>query len=139
VRTGKSPKQSLNGLTCGSMRTHAWCTAVAAAAGDLCVYPPSAGSANLQHVWRPYTYTQLRARARNRLKDGRLPPCDGVLLKGFDGIESCVLCDGRIGAGELVYKIELPFPPNKTTLYLHVHCHKAWQAEWVDRSDRTLA
>ena len=83
----------------------------------------------------PYTFTQLRTRARKRINDRRLPSEIGASLVGFDGVEPCALCDGKIGAGEVAYQIDLDSRAGKKMpAFFHIQCHKAWQAECAGRT-----
>ena len=82
---------------------------------------------------------ELRTRARERIKDGRLPCAHGPLLASYDGVESCALCGGRIDTRELAYEVALPRRgDSKMLVLLHPRCHEAWQSECSDRADRTL-
>ena len=90
------------------------------------------------NVRPPYTLAELRARARERIKDGRLPCEHGALLAGYDGIEPCALCGRQIDAGEIAYEVEVPSQADKRSLCFHIRCHEAWQSECADRFDRTL-
>ena len=76
-----------------------------------------------------YTFTELRERAREQIKDGRLPHERGVLLAGYDGNDPCALCGFQIDTGEVDYEVELRSPSDKTKLHFHIPCHYAWLAE----------
>jgi len=72
--------------------------------------------------------TALQVLARRRIKEGDLPCLKGLPLAGYDGVEPCALCDGKIEAGEIVYEIPCVHPRTKA-LHFHSACHEAWKAE----------
>jgi hypothetical protein len=71
----------------------------------------------------------LRERARERIREGRLPCITHYRTWGGRGRdEPCALCDAVIKPDEVEYEIEALDP--KSRLYrFHFVCHDAWQYE----------
>jgi len=72
----------------------------------------------------------LRQRARERIREGRLPCITHYRTWGGHGSnEPCALCDATIGHEEVEYEIEA-LDASRVCLYrFHFQCHDAWQYE----------
>ena len=72
----------------------------------------------------------LRQRARERIREGRLPCITHYRTWGGRGSnEPCALCDGTIGPDEVEYEIEPPGATSGSLYRFHFLCHDAWQYE----------
>jgi hypothetical protein len=69
----------------------------------------------------------LRARADERLRQGRLPRMKAVRTWG--GLGSglpCALCDAAILSSEPEFELQLDLSPSVPTVRLHRQCHSIW-------------
>lgn len=72
----------------------------------------------------------LRARARERIREGRLPCVTIYRTWGGRGSnETCALCDTMIKHDEVEYEVETRDPDSVRLFRFHLPCHDAWQHE----------
>jgi hypothetical protein len=77
----------------------------------------------------------LRQRARERIREGRLPCITHYRTWGGHGSnEPCALCDVTIGPDEVEYEIEAPGATSGCLYRFHFLCHDAWQYECAQAS-----
>jgi len=70
----------------------------------------------------------LQERARERIRDGRLPCITDYRTWGGRGSGGpCALCDVIISRDEVEYEIEAPDPAGGRLYRFHFLCHDAWQ------------
>jgi len=76
--------------------------------------------------------SKLRALARERIQDGRLPNVQANRCWGGKGTGgACVLCDEPIGSDDIEFEIEIATDGAKRSYCLHALCHAAWKLECV--------
>jgi hypothetical protein len=69
----------------------------------------------------------LRARARERITQGRLPRTKAVRTWGGVGVGlTCCLCDAAILSSEPEFELQFDLLPASTSLRFHRHCHAIW-------------
>lgn len=72
----------------------------------------------------------LRVRARERIREGRLPRITQYRTwGGRGGNEPCAVCDLLIKRDEVEYEIEVLGPDGLRLYRFHFPCHDAWQYE----------
>jgi len=76
---------------------------------------------------------ELRRRVRRRIEEGQLPSRVVTdLYAGFGRNHVCSACGDAITPQQVEY--ELTDPRNESSIILHLHCHRLWQAECGSRS-----
>ena len=71
---------------------------------------------------------ELEQRARQRIREGRLPATTHYRTWGGRGSnEPCALCDVVIRSDEVEYEIETLDAPGRRQYRFHFLCHDAWQ------------
>lgn len=81
--------------------------------------------------------SELRKRARELIREGRLP--DHAPARAWGGIgsgQSCALCGENIPSSDVEYEVDTGEGPARRTLHFHFGCHAAWQLECL-RADFT--
>jgi hypothetical protein len=77
----------------------------------------------------------LRLRARERIREGRLPCAPHCRTWGGHGEnQPCALCDALIGENEVEYEIEALGAGSARLYRFHFACHDAWQYECAEAS-----
>jgi hypothetical protein len=78
---------------------------------------------------------ELRVRARERIREGRLPCITHYRTWGGRGSnEPCALCDSVIKRDEVEYEIELLDAGSARLYRFHFLCHDAWVYECAQQS-----
>ena len=86
--------------------------------------------------------SELRERARELIREGRLPDRAPARVWGGPGSGvTCALCAEAIPASEMEYEADAAVGSAVQTLHFHFVCHAAWQLEClrVDYDRRTEA
>ena len=74
--------------------------------------------------------SELRERARELIREGRLPDRAPARVWGGPGTGvQCALCAEAIPANEMEYEADAIFGSSVRTLHFHFVCHAAWQLE----------
>ena len=74
--------------------------------------------------------SELRERARELIREGRLPDRAPARVWGGPGSGAvCTLCAEAIPATELEYEADASVGSTVRTLHFHFVCHAAWQLE----------
>jgi hypothetical protein len=78
------------------------------------------------------TYLELRIRAREQIKSGRIPSVvPSALSAGYGScLNTCVLCGLSIGPAQVEYEVCVTGQPCN----FHVACYAAWRDECLRRS-----
>lgn len=74
--------------------------------------------------------SELRERARELIREGRLPDRAPARVWGGPGSGvTCALCAQAIPATEMEYEADAAIGQSVRTLHFHFVCHAAWQLE----------
>jgi hypothetical protein len=72
--------------------------------------------------------SELRARALQRIEDGRLPLVLSThIYAGYGAGVRCALCDQPIASDKIEY--DVTDPRSEKCLHFHLACHTEWQRE----------